>query len=668
MSSGKRYYCMQLHANFWYAEFHNDQAIRQFVNLFEQIVDVFEKHGGGAACWDFETQLTLNILKDAGGDFLERLNSLIRSGKHDVIPGTWASTLATHHDKDEFLVNFEKSTDRINDTFTRVAPTWISQDGSFAPQFVDFMKSRGMEYVLVDRRVLNRHYKGQYPLQHRFRPVHVSGIEESLPCMFFGIEGLNSYGDFATAFEKQVNRIDASEYWELDHLIYPFVDAERLHPPRLDKWLTRIENLGGEYITPSQFLKLHPPPSPAEATFSFDVGDWHDRFFHNDIFKDQRLWTAVEKARAKIQEAEWWLAELSRAANGTDDQGLKNRFQGEITLAREECILAQSSDKSHWYACTHKLSVGMRYAVAAYERAAYACGILSRVMARKGIMVQDRPQSMKSHDLNLTVLNPFSPSQVYPKHFPVSIGFPYIIVVNLSTSPAYRIQFPAGDMAPVDAPTLFNIIPGMDIHNHHTEVFFQLEHQLQRGGIIPIELAHLDREIDIETPRDHQLQNGIFEVMVDDAGNIHSISDMQNGTKFGGGNGDEAPLLSPRFECHISGAAFQKFSIVDETQDMHHSLTFLRRSKETDGGHRLDLSTTIRMFPDFRGILVDSLAAIKGPVPGYFCPFELQWDPLVSITRDVIGKPRDTLRLDNKQVFMNDWAIARSPNRAMGIA
>lgn len=44
MEKGNRYLCIQIHANFWYAEYHHDQAIRQFMKLYNEILDVIEKH------------------------------------------------------------------------------------------------------------------------------------------------------------------------------------------------------------------------------------------------------------------------------------------------------------------------------------------------------------------------------------------------------------------------------------------------------------------------------------------------------------------------------------------------------------------------------------------------------------------------------------------------
>jgi len=63
-TKGNVYFCLHIHCNFWYAEYTHEQAIRQFLKLYEGILDVFKRHNGGAACWDFETQLTLDIIRE----------------------------------------------------------------------------------------------------------------------------------------------------------------------------------------------------------------------------------------------------------------------------------------------------------------------------------------------------------------------------------------------------------------------------------------------------------------------------------------------------------------------------------------------------------------------------------------------------------------------------
>ncbi|MFX0103214.1 MAG: hypothetical protein ACFFCS_26855 [Candidatus Hodarchaeota archaeon] len=665
MEKGERFFCIQIHANFWYAEYHHDQAIRQFINLYNEILDVFEKHDGGAACWDFETQLTLKILSDTGTEYLDRLNRLIQEGSHDVLPCTWATTLATHHTLDEFTWNFKKSVERMKKTFSRVAPTWIPQDGGFSPQFVDYMKEQGMEYLLWDYRLLNRHHAGNYTLDQRFRPILVKGMKETMPCMTFGIEGLNSSGDYQDAFKRQVKRIDNSEYADLDHFIYTFIDGERIHPPRFDNWLTRIEEAGGKYITPSNFIKEN-LPEPGSKCFGFDVGDWHDWSFHNDTYLDQKLWTQVEKTRAKIREAEWWIGTSKNNLQGDRNSDLVKRFKSDLVIAKQENILAQSSDKTHWYACKHKLDIGMRYSVAAYEKASYICGVLSRLVTKAGFSIPDRPQSMKSLDLNLTLLNPFHPSITYPRNYPVALDFPYIVVVNLSTSPAYEIEFTGQQRAPEKRPTVFHILPELDIHNHRTEIYFQLGKNLGYGESLPLRLNHVNDEVDFDEPAADCLENESLKVHLSPLGDITSIECKESGKIIESPN--NKPLLSSRFQSEIIGAGFDKFELKDTDCDMENSRFFIKQSTEKDGQHRLESSTKIRVFPGFPGVMVDSLATIKGPTPGYYCPFEFDWENLDAITRDVVDEPLTTRKIDGRQVFINDWFIASAGDASVGFA
>ena len=161
-AQGQVYFCLHIHSNFWYAEYTHEQAIRQFVSLYENILDIFEHHHGGAACWDFDTQITLDILQAVAPQILQRLDNLAHNGYHDLIPCTWATVLATHLTRSEFEFNFQKSLHSMHATFHNVAPTWMSQDGAYSPQFVPFVKQAGMQYYLIDQRILNRHYKNKF--------------------------------------------------------------------------------------------------------------------------------------------------------------------------------------------------------------------------------------------------------------------------------------------------------------------------------------------------------------------------------------------------------------------------------------------------------------------------------------------------------------------------
>jgi hypothetical protein len=662
---------MQLHSNFWYAEYHHDQAIRQFVNLFDQILDVFEKHDRAAACWDFDTQLTLDIFQDVDSRFIDRLNDLLIARKHDVIPSTWATTLATHHTSEEFQWNLKESTSRIKSVFKRVAPTWVSQDGAFSPQFIPYMKELGLEYVLLDARLLNRVYANNYSLEQRFRPGWVKGvgINHQLPIMWFGIEGLNSYGDYAAAFNKCVKNLAAnSTTANQDHLIYPFIDTERILPERLDKWLTQIEEMGAEYCTPSRFI-VQNPPKPIDTPFEIDVVDWHDWSFHNDILADQRLWTMIEQARAKIREGRWWLSQLQQI-NG-NRSNLVPKLNSKLDEAFRESILAQSSDKTHWYACKHKIDIGQRYATAAYEKAAYVCGICSQQLTGKDRRFPLRAQAMKDDDINLTLLNCNRDLRSYPQGFPVGLEFPYIITVNINTSPLYEIESMNNRGVRIPTPTHFHILPGLTIHNYRTELFYQIPKTLEPNETLPITLLHSRNDLDLIIENKDTIENERIRVKINSNGDIQEILDKKHNTIYSiPGELSETPLMKLRFEHHLAGAAVKNIRVTGTDSDDSLSLSIFRESTEADGHHRLHLTTTYRLFPQFPGILVDSLASFAGPLPGFFCPFEFTLPSVSSFTRDVLNESLTTPYLLPKpqQIFLNDWCIIENSHQKLGIA
>ena len=60
---------------------------------------------------------------------------------------------------------------------------------------------------------------------------------------------------------------------------------------------------------------------------------------------DQKLWTQVEKTRAKIMEAKWWIDSTKDLLNDIHSIDIIKRSMSELAVAKQENILAQSSDR-----------------------------------------------------------------------------------------------------------------------------------------------------------------------------------------------------------------------------------------------------------------------------------------------------------------------------------
>ncbi|MEM2134473.1 MAG: hypothetical protein Q6366_016960 [Candidatus Freyarchaeota archaeon] len=334
------YVNFHFHLNMFYAEYTDEEVIRRFPNIYRALLDFFDRFPEIRAGWDIESSRSINFLKRAAPDVIERINKGIERGQFEILLDTWSFSLPSMHTGEEFDFQYKLALKALSETFKRVSRGFFAQECSYHSAMPILLRRNGIEYFITQMAAVRNWVEDLSDLDYRMHELVAFDGETTLPCVLF-ITGV---------VEDPVSKIkEMKDHKFGDVLVVILEDAEVLRTDVLEGYIREFEKLKYvKYTLCSDFVRRAKVGRHLNVQdLTWVTGPYDHLLWVRDPW-DQHLWTLNENVRQEIRKAEFW---IKWAKNQGIDVGEEER---ELEEAKKWLLLGQNSDKLGWAPCPYK--------------------------------------------------------------------------------------------------------------------------------------------------------------------------------------------------------------------------------------------------------------------------------------------------------------------------